>query len=245
MFRKGDRIEFTHPKTKTATLGVITKGGATTVQFVSDEGQGFKGNPAHLKRSTAPLPAGQRTIPTLSKGDRTEYDDAGTLRYGTVTKGGKNVQVVLDGGAYTVTGPASAFKVSDNPLPKDAPHPMDDWDVVGYKEFSRMSQETTAFDATVTYKGEPVLHAQNSGTGGCNTYYRTPTAPALADRKLEEDAKQWALDHGLEDGGFFEAADTWLNWKTTQAPYGVTAKDFFEKWNRSMAEMTGDSTWKP
>src|SRR3546814_20724079 len=67
---------------------------------------------------------------------------------------------------YRVTGPATAFKPSAEPLPQDPPHQMDDWDVVGYKEFRQMSQETTAFDAVITFKGERVLNARNSGTGG-------------------------------------------------------------------------------
>src|SRR3546814_165771 len=130
------------------------------------------------------------------KGDRVEYDDAGRTRFGTITKGGKSVTVILDGGEYRVTGPATAFKPSAEPLPQGPPHQMDDWDVVGYKEFRQMSQETTAFDAVITFKGERVLNARNSGTGGSNIYHRTEVAEALINDRFEADAKQWEADHG-------------------------------------------------
>src|SRR3546814_20039713 len=100
---------------------------------------------------------------------------------------------------------------------------MDDWDVVGYKEFRQMSQETTAFDAVITLKGERVLNARNSGTGGSNIYHRTEVAEAHINDRFEADAKQWAPDHGLEANAHFEAGDARTSLKGHQAPLRVSS----------------------
>src|SRR3546814_17090244 len=145
------------------------------------------------------------------KGDRVEYDDAGRTRFGTITKGGKNVTVILDGGEYRVTGPATAFKPSAEPLPQDPPHQMDDWDVVGYKEFRQMSQEPTAFDAVITFTGERVLNDRNRGTGVSKIYHRTEGAETPLNDHLGADAKKWGLAHCLSDTGHFQPGEPWLN----------------------------------
>ena len=46
------------------------------------------------------------------------------------------------------------------------------------KVAASLSQETTAYTATVYVDGKPAFHASNHGTGGCDNYY--PIAPFTA-----------------------------------------------------------------
>lgn len=164
----------------------------------------------------------------LKKGDRVEFNDRdGTVKAGVVERGGAKVTVVLDGGKMQMRGPASLFKLSDKPLPKDPPHPMDDWDIVGYKAAG--GEETIRFEATITYKGKKVLHASNGGFGGSNQYGALRGVDRAIEKKFFDDARQWAADHGADNP--FEPEDSWVTWKTNEAPYGITAQNHWDEYN--------------
>lgn len=85
-----------------------------------------------------------------------------------------------------------------------------------------MSEETTAFEGRIAYRGEPALHVKNYGTGGCNVYH--------GDRGLRErllaDARAWCEQFGYVDP--FEPEDTWVIWAATGKPYGQLAGDFLK-----------------
>lgn len=110
---------------------------------------------------------------------------------------------------------------------------MDAWGLKDYSEVPAMSEETTAFTATVTYDGVPVIAAKNDGRGGCNSYYALSGGYATVQR-FEEAAKQWLMDHGMPERDCFEAGDMWLTWKASQAPYGMTAKQMVEDWLKTI-----------
>jgi len=174
----------------------------------------------------------------FSKNDRVEFDHKGETLYGVVKQGGsKTVKVVGDGGKYEYSVPPSMLRHSGQPLAKDDPHPMDAWGLKGYAEVAAMSEETVAFTATVTRDGVPVLAAKNDGRGGCNSYYPVAGGGGYGNvQRLEEEAKQWLIDHGMPEEDCFEAGDMWLSWKATQAPYGVTARAMVADWLETLGK---------
>ena len=173
----------------------------------------------------------------LKKGDRVEFTEKGETKYGVVSRGGAGkITVIMDGGEFQVTGHAPIFRKSDKPLAVDTePSPMDDYGMVGYKEFS--SPDGGGFNAFITYKGKKILSAHDGGHGGeveihsvkkGSHYWNSPEQV-----KFQEDAKAWALQFGDKDG--FGAVDCWIEWYAHKRPYGVTAKMYWEEFNRELA----------
>lgn len=229
MFKRNDRIKFVHPQRRETVHGVVAKvaGGKATV--MTDDLETFTGPVGGLQGSDKPVPepllARLGVGKAFAKGDRVCFDHRGETLHGVVTKGGAaRIVVVLDGGRQRTSGPAAGFRASDKPLPKDPPSEMDRWGVVDHRASARMSEETEAFTATVTYDGKPVAHARNDGRGGCNLYQPLPgQGRDLLDR-LHADAAEWTRRNGGEP---FEPEDDWLSWAANERPFGVTAADHF------------------
>ena len=171
----------------------------------------------------------------FTKHDRVEFDHNGETLYGVVKRGGKSVKVVGDGAKFEYSVPSSMLRHSEEPLPKDDPHPMDAWGLKDYAEVAAMSEETMAFTATVTHEGVPFLSAKNDGRGGCNSYYAVSGGYASVTR-FEDDARQWLMDNGMPEQDCFEAGDMWLAWKASQAPYGVTATAMVSEWLEALGK---------
>jgi hypothetical protein len=160
----------------------------------------------------------------------------GVVKYGVVKKGGTKVQVVLDGGEVSMSGPARAFITSVEPLAVDGEDEMSKYTVVKYKALR--GEETPRFECEISLHGGQSLgsgpiFASNDGNGGCNTY-------RIADRRMQQvldafhaDAKAWAARYG--DPDMIEAADLWLDWYVNMRPYGVTAKVHVAKHAAEMA----------
>lgn len=225
----GERVEIMHKGKK--RYGVIASVGSKNAKMHLDDGVSTLTAPHHaFKASSKPLPEGVHgnMNAKLKKGDRVEFTDRdGTVKTGVVQRGGANVSVMLDGGKISVRGSASVFRLSDKPLPTDVPHPMDDWGIVGYKEAG--GEETIRFEATITYKGKKVIHSANGGFGGPNQYSPLRGVDRSILQTFFAAAKQWAADHGAEDP--IEPEDSWVTWKTNEAPYGVTAQQHWDEYN--------------
>lgn len=172
----------------------------------------------------------------LRKGDRVEYTTKGETKYGVVLKGGSGtITVVLDGGECQAQGHASSFRKSNHPLPVDTePSPMDDYAVTGYKEFA--SPDGGGFNAFVTYKGKKILSVHDAGQGGEVEYHGVGKDGAYwnspEEKKFKEDAKAWAIQFGNRNG--FGAADCWIEWYVWKRPYGVTARTYWEEFERML-----------
>lgn len=183
-------------------------------------------------------------MPLFKKHDRVEFDHGKETLYGVVTKGGKRTSVTLDGAKLAYSVGESALRISTKPLPKDPPHPMDAYTLKSYREAAHLSEETTAFSAEIQKDGVSIIAARNSGHGGCNSYYPLSGGYAVTSQ-FEDDAKQWLIDHGMDESDVNEASDTWLVWKATQAPFGVTAVQYVEDWKEMLQEVRGDAPSGP
>jgi hypothetical protein len=176
---------------------------------------------------------------SLKKDDFVKFkDEKGVEQVGYVAKGGANPTVIFDDGKYQMKGPARMFTVTEVVLEKDEPSAMDDWSLVGYKEFKSLSEETVAYTTGIAYKGNKVLCAENTGKGecdrvGCLTY--TPENKAL-EKQFYEDLKNWASQFSKES--HFEIDSLWIQWCANERKRGITAKKFFEIFDEEMSELT-------
>lgn len=220
-FGKGSRVEATY-EGKTVH-GTVIRGGSSTIAVTLDDGRGIKGSVRHFRPSSVPAPVDPSAI-AWKKGMRVEFDSSKDgVVHGTIDRvSAPYLHVIADGAILKYRVPLAAARPSTRPASKDDPSPMDDWSVVGYKEFPSMSEETTAFEGRIAYRGEPVLHVKNTGTGGCNFYH--------GDRGIRErlltDARAWCEQFGYVDP--FEPEDTWVIWAATGKPYGQLARDFLK-----------------
>lgn len=170
------------------------------------------------------------------KGDRVEFDDNGVTKYGVVSKGGaKKIEVIADGAEFIVKGHAAGFRPSNQPIPMDSePSPMDDYGVKGYKEFK--SFDGGGFNAYITYKGKKILEAFDEGNGGEVSTHGiggTPYSRSPEEEKFYADAKAWAIQFGDSNG--FGAVGMWFDWYVHERPYGVTARMYWDKFNKKLA----------
>ncbi|WP_207462622.1 hypothetical protein [Azospirillum sp. SYSU D00513] len=240
-FRKGDRISLTHPKTKALTHGVVEKGGAKLI-VVTDDLERYNATPAALSHSDEPLPkklleylAGA----SLKKGDRVEWVEKGRTFYGVVSKGGDKVVVIVDGAEEQSSGPARLYKKSDHPLAADPPSGMDKWAVVNYREHTRLTQETPCFEAIITYEGQAVLNAFNSGGGEPNRYNGwnfAKTRETDFEGRLREAVAEWAQRFG-NIAKVPDPVDDWVDWYVHERPYGVKATMHFARWEKDVAQL--------
>lgn len=177
---------------------------------------------------------------TFKKGDRVEFRQKkdGPLEYGVVSKGGKRITVVLDGGTHQVSGPPAAFQPSTHPLPKDDPGPMDRYGVIGFK--SAGGEETERFECKITLDGKPIIIASNDGNGGSNRY-RPFKWESAKDRELVVAFDKAATDWVLQLGGDgtekpYECGDFWLSWYVHERPFGITFAAALKKFRDEMAK---------
>ncbi len=157
----------------------------------------------------------------IRKGDRVETTAGnGKILYGTVTRGGKIVTAVLDGGREQVKGPASAFRPTDKPLPVSPPSVMDKWGGKSCREISGHG-DTPTFSAEITLNGKVVGKAMNGGYGGPDDYH-------FRDRALREcflsDCGQWAEQFSPGSRKIIEPDSVWLDWYVFDRPFGRTAE---------------------
>jgi len=178
----------------------------------------------------------------VKKYDRVKCIFDNDYQHGIVMKGGsKKIRVVLDGNGSladrdVVTGHVSLFKPSSKPVPVDTEStPMDDYKVIGYKEFNELSDETIAMHAIIKYKGKKIIDVCNDGQGGENMYH-----PMLSDkswnyvRKALSDADQWAQQFGEDKP--FEALDSWIGWYVRERPFGITSRVYWTAWQKKMSQ---------
>lgn len=177
-------------------------------------------------------------MPAFKKNDRVEFTYEGELIYGVVTKGGSKVKLTADGQKYSYTVGEASLRHSTKPMPSDAPHLMDVYSLKKYAEHSAMSAETVAFSSEIQKNGVSIIAAKNNGCGGCNAYYPLSGGYETVN-KFEEDAKQWLIDHGMPKEDVSEASNLWIIWKSSSAPFGVTATQYVADWQESMAAVLG------
>lgn len=156
------------------------------------------------------------------KGNRVQWQQSDGMRYGVVFKGGASkIIVIVDGGETQVSGHATLFQPSTEPLPNaDEVNPMSDYSISGYKEIEGHGDSPT-FCADIRFKGKKVLRAMNDGWGGCNEYHGSRDA-SLA---FEAAALKWAqAATGIEEQTS-DVEDLWITWEVFERPYGKTAKE--------------------
>ena len=229
--------------------GVVSKVSAGKVTMLVDGSDDrIVSGPAGIFRFVAtpmPVNAARAAVVSLVKGDRVETTHKGKLLLGVVRSvTGTALKMVLDGGKSEIGGPPSLFRKSDAPLPSDGPSPMDRWGMTAYKEYARMSEETTAFSAVITLDGVNVILAGNTGKGGCNDYTPLRGVPHGMVNEFLADAVAWAKVAGAESTS--GADESWIHFVVNEKPYGVTAAAKFEEQNRQFAEWglgaAGDET---
>jgi hypothetical protein len=232
---KGQRIEI---RAKGATqLGHVHRISAAGVALIMDSWMVTKPvDAARVEPSTAPVPEGTPGHRKWAKGDRVEFEhDARTVHATVVSADLEIVKSIADGGAYEHVTKARDLRPSTKVLPKPAPSVMDDWGVRSYREAPARSRETDAFEATVTYKGKPVLKAGNDGKGGPNRY---DGDRETVDR-LVRDGQTWLAEAGVEH--VVEGADQWLDWHARLRPYAVDAREHL----RETDELIGQKIYQP
>lgn len=168
-------------------------------------------------------------------------DGKGVEQVGYVAKGGANPTVIFDDGKYQIKGPASMFAVTEVVLENDEPSAMDDWSLIGYKEFTSLSEETVAYSTGIAYKGKKALVAENTGKGECDRvgcFKYTPENIAL-EKKFYEDLKAWAAQFSTEK--HFEIDSLWVQWSANERKQGITAKKYFQRFDQEMSELTNRS----
>lgn len=179
----------------------------------------------------------EKVFKSLKKDEWVQFkDDKGDEKTGVVSKGGRNPIVIYENGTLQCSGPAYIFKVITKPNIDDSDDIMKDWGISGYKEHKRMSEETTAFNAYITYKGKKVFAAKNDGKGGCNFYTRLNLKPEYRElmEKFKSDAEQWKKAHSKTES-VLEIEDLWLEWYSKSRPLGETAKQYWDGFDALMA----------
>ncbi len=162
---------------------------------------------------------------SLRKGDRVEYLKNGVVEhYGVISKGGKNVTMVIDGAKQQISGPTSLFQLSEYPLPVDIPNPMDKWSVKKFKAFKDGHGDSPTFSATICLNNKKVGTAENNGWGGPNLYYFNSRSDGS---KFDSDIKEWAFQFSAPSDAI-ELADFWLFWYVEEKSYGVTSEEMIK-----------------
>lgn len=182
-------------------------------------------------------------MPAYKKGARVEFIASdGRLITGTVLRGGsKKVQVVEDkvlDKYWSV--PPSRLAVSTTPLPRDPEvTQMDRYEVRKYREIDGHGDSRT-FSAEIWRDGHPLLVVMNNGWGGFNDY-SAPTPELAKSQRMHVDelrahAHEWATRFGRRAP--LEPEDDWIEWYQHERPYGITAREYNEKFQKALDEMT-------
>lgn len=177
----------------------------------------------------------EKVFKSLKKDDLVQFkDNEGVEKTGVVSKGGRNPTVIYENGTLQCSGPAHIFKLVDKPFVEVADDSMKDWDISGYKEYTRMSEETVAFNAYVTYKGKKVFAAENTGKGGCNMYTILKLEHRELMNKFKEDVQKWKEKYSKQEQ-LFEVEDLWFEWCSKNLPLGQTAQQYWEDFDKFMS----------
>lgn len=167
------------------------------------------------------------------KNDRVEFDMNESTIYGILVEEGESPKVIADGGRLKFTVPFTRLRFSSKALPKDPPSAMDAWQVINFVELREISAETTAYSATITLDGHPVISASNAGYGAPDRL-----APINGDYGIILDFKtsvrKWLGDLGVEAYEMADEESFWIAYRCRQAPYGVLAE-------QAVAEHLGDA----
>lgn len=157
------------------------------------------------------------------KNDRVEFDMNASTIYGILVEEGESPKVIADGGRLKFTVPFTRLRFSSKSLPKDPPSAMDAWQVTNFMELREISSETTAYSATITLDGQPVISASNAGYGAPDRL-----APINGDYAVIMDFKaavrKWLDDLGVEAHEMADEESFWISYRCRQAPYGVLAE---------------------
>jgi len=228
--RKNDYVQFT---IKNDTfIGLVTKGGQTPkVVFLREGGKRQIQAPSrHFTVVDSSLaPTELQPAKPISKGTWVSFDDEGTTVKGIVSKGGSVVKVNYkhNGQYLECKGDASCFA----PLAtKDIPElvtsdVMKHYNIVNHKSLG-YGHDSEVFRCDVKLDGKKVLTISNDGWGGENCidgYTHDVDAFLLA-------TKQWAKSLGGEDK--FMTDEFYIEWVTMDKPYGVSDKDYMNKFKK-------------
>jgi hypothetical protein len=219
-----DRVECTYRGDVLAGIVAAVRNGQ--VKVFLDGGMQLTGKMGAFRPSTRPIPeADLFTLKGHAKLARVQWDDKGTIRYGTVTKTSMTrVTVVQDGGEIELKGSPSAFHPSKHPLVlDDSVSPASRWGVSGYRVIPG-HDDCTPFAAKITLNGKPVFDAGNSGHGGCNEYHGRDRASQALVREFTADCRAWAEQLGMQNA--YEADSLWIDWTVNKRPFGSKAADY-------------------
>lgn len=158
------------------------------------------------------------------KNDRVEFDVNSRTVHGVLVEDAETLKVVADGGKLRFTVPFTRLRFSSKLLPKNPPHAMDAWQVAGFTELREISSETTAYTATITLDGVPLIAVSNPGNGSpdrlvpLNGDYAT-----ILDFRAS--VRAWLADHEVEEGEIVDEESFWLTYKVRMSPFGVLAEE--------------------
>lgn len=236
-YRKGDRVQWSH---KANVLhGTVKSSRLDRITVTCDDGKGIVRGFARLfQPSTVPAPPPIAPKHRFAVGDRVQCFDKrkNVTHVGTVTMARTDrIRARLDGSADVITGHISLFEpsaVPAAPLPTSGNDALDRYAVTDYKAYPKMSEETTAYTATITLEGVVVCGARNDGQGGCDLFTQLPGSPATVE-DFQLACARWATAHGVEG----ETMDLWVEWFVNERPAGVSAAHFLAPIAKSQAEI--------
>lgn len=158
------------------------------------------------------------------KNDRVEFDVNSRTIHGVLVEDAETLKVMADGGKLRFTVPLTRLRFSSKLLPKNAPHPMDAWQVTGFTEFSEIASETMAYVATITLDGLPSIAASNPGNGSPDRL-----VPLNGDYatilEFRASVRNWLADHEVDEGEIVDEESFWITYKARMAPYGVLVEE--------------------
>jgi hypothetical protein len=106
-------------------------------------------------------------------------------------------------------------------------------DIKNLRIAASLSEETTAYTATIHIDGKPAFHASNHGHGGCDLYQRV-----AADAPSEESVNAWLAEHEPPMGPF--EADP-----AKRAAYDIgIACDLEQFVGRAISALDDEKQWK-
>jgi len=176
---------------------------------------------------------------SLKKGQFVKFkDEKGVEQTGYVEKGGVTPTVIFNNGRLQIKAPSRIFSVTEPVFEKDEPSSMDNWSIVGYKEFKSLSDETVAYTAFIAYKGKKVLTAENTGKGGCDRIgcVKYSEESLKLEKIFYEDLKLWEKQFSTEN--HFEIDSLWIDWSVNDKKQGITAKRYFKNFEKEFKELT-------
>lgn len=174
---------------------------------------------------------------TFKKNDRVEFDGEDGVVVGTVTKGGKKLTVVQDGGEWSYSVHESHLRSTSVELPKEPDHAMNRWSISKTAEIPTEIRKKWSKDHTyVSRDGEAVIAFLPDYTGGGLEVKNLPGEDGVI-AEFYADLKSWLEDLGYERP-MFGIDQTWLTWKTEKQPFGITGQTYIDAENAQWSEFT-------